>query len=134
MRGRAGYRHRPAADFCDRRRDRGPRQFQRRPAPGGTTGSYSDTYIGWTVGGGVEAALTDQVSAKLEYAYSDFGSRTAPAGTLADGNANVADQPCRQVRSQLPLLECFQQKWIPVLRLKARQNNRLDHFTVSVKQ
>ncbi len=46
-------------------------------------GSYSDTYVGWTVGAGVEAALTQQVSAKLEYAYSDFGSRTAPAGTLA---------------------------------------------------
>ena len=27
-------------------------------------------------------------------------------------------------------LKRFRQKWIPALRLKARQNNRLDHFTV----
>ncbi len=52
------------------------------PIAAGTTGSNSDTYLGWTVGAGVEAALTEQVSAKLEYGYSDFGSRTAAAGTL----------------------------------------------------
>lgn len=52
------------------------------PATGGTSGSYSDTYLGWTVGGGVEAAVTDALTAKAEYAYSDYGSRTAPAGTL----------------------------------------------------
>ena len=51
------------------------------PAPG-TTGSYSGTYFGWTVGAGVEAALTEQLSAKLEYAYTEFGSVTAPAGTV----------------------------------------------------
>ncbi|WP_198018874.1 outer membrane beta-barrel protein [Azorhizobium doebereinerae] len=37
----------------------------------------SDTAFGWTVGGGVEVALTPQVSAKAEYAYLDFGSGTA---------------------------------------------------------
>ena len=52
------------------------------PAVGGTTGTNSDTYVGWTVGAGVETALTQQVSAKLEYNYSDFGSRTAPVNTL----------------------------------------------------
>ncbi|MGU3492905.1 outer membrane protein [Xanthobacteraceae bacterium A53D] len=36
----------------------------------------SDTATGWTLGGGVEVALTPQVSAKAEYAYMDFGSGT----------------------------------------------------------
>lgn len=52
------------------------------PAIGGTSGSYSDTYTGWTVGAGVETALTQHLSAKLEYDYSNFGDRTAPANTL----------------------------------------------------
>lgn len=60
------------------------------PVVGGTSGSYSDTYLGWTVGAGVEAALTQQVSAKLEYAYSDFGSRTAAAGTLDTTATNTS--------------------------------------------
>ena len=54
------------------------------------TGSFSDTYVGWTVGAGVEAALTQQVSAKIEYDYSDFGSRTAPAGSLAAGTTDTS--------------------------------------------
>jgi outer membrane immunogenic protein len=29
---------------------------------------------GWLVGGGVEYALTEKVSARLEYRYSDFGN------------------------------------------------------------
>ncbi|WP_238123261.1 MULTISPECIES: outer membrane protein [unclassified Xanthobacter] len=34
----------------------------------------SQFQAGWTVGGGVEVALTPQMSAKAEYAYLDFGS------------------------------------------------------------
>lgn len=36
--------------------------------------SNRDTFDGWTVGGGVERALLDKVSARLEYRYSDLGS------------------------------------------------------------
>lgn len=60
------------------------------PAAGGTSGSFSDTYAGWTVGAGVEAAVTEQLSAKVEYAYSDFGDRTAPAGTLNTTSTTVS--------------------------------------------
>jgi outer membrane immunogenic protein len=35
-----------------------------------------DTRTGWTVGGGVEYAITPNWSAKIEYGYLDFGSRT----------------------------------------------------------
>ncbi|MBT0667320.1 porin family protein [Novosphingobium profundi] len=33
-----------------------------------------DTFDGWSVGGGVERAITDHVSARLEYRYSDLGN------------------------------------------------------------
>ena len=52
------------------------------PPGAGTSGTFSDTWIGWTLGGGVEYAVNDMLSVKGEYAYSDYGTRTAPAGTL----------------------------------------------------
>jgi outer membrane immunogenic protein len=36
-------------------------------------GSVSDTNAGWTVGGGVEAALAANWTAKVEYLYADLG-------------------------------------------------------------
>ncbi len=38
------------------------------------TTRVSDNLDGWLVGGGVERALTDKVSARLEYRYTDFGN------------------------------------------------------------
>lgn len=40
------------------------------------SGQYTDAQwkTGWTVGGGVEMALTPQLSARAEYAYLDFGT------------------------------------------------------------
>jgi outer membrane immunogenic protein len=40
--------------------------------------------LGWTVGAGVEAALTSNLSAKLEYLYADFGAATRPLGLYID--------------------------------------------------
>lgn len=40
-------------------------------------GSSSDTSVGWTVGGGLEWALTDTVSLKAEYLRIDLGSQSA---------------------------------------------------------
>lgn len=41
----------------------------------GAVGGSDDTIaVGWTIGGGVEAALTDNVTARVEYRYSDFGA------------------------------------------------------------
>ena len=39
-------------------------------------GVGDDTRIGWTIGGGVEHALTDRWSIKAEYLYADFGSES----------------------------------------------------------
>lgn len=49
----------------------------------GLSGSHSDSYLGWTVGAGVEYALNDAFSVKAEYNYANYGARTAPAMTLA---------------------------------------------------
>ncbi len=46
-----------------------------------TTFSGSNTYSGWTVGGGVEWAFMDRWSAKLEYLYIDFGNGPSVAMT-----------------------------------------------------
>jgi len=37
--------------------------------------SDSTTALGWTVGAGGEAAITNNISARLEYVYQDFGSQ-----------------------------------------------------------
>lgn len=38
--------------------------------------SASNTHTGWTAGVGVEFMLADQLSANVEYRYSDYGSQT----------------------------------------------------------
>lgn len=45
-------------------------------ARGGASGSDDTIAVGWTVGGGVEAAITDNVTARVEYRYSDYGTDT----------------------------------------------------------
>jgi len=49
------------------------------PSFGGSsnvTGTFSDLRTGWTVGGGLEAALGGHWTAKAEYLYMDFGTVT----------------------------------------------------------
>jgi outer membrane immunogenic protein len=43
---------------------------------GGLSSSDSQTHIGWTVGAGVEVAVTEDLSIDALYRYSDYGSRT----------------------------------------------------------
>jgi outer membrane immunogenic protein len=40
--------------------------------------------VGWTVGAGIEALLTDRLSAKVEYSYADFRSSTSQLGFYID--------------------------------------------------
>jgi len=51
----------------------------------GATDSFSQTRVGWTAGGGIEYAITNNWSVRAEYRYTDFGTFTdAPfAGTGA---------------------------------------------------
>lgn len=43
--------------------------------------SDSNTHIGWTAGAGAEAAINDKVTARIEYRYSDYGSKTYDLST-----------------------------------------------------
>lgn len=36
----------------------------------------SNTHIGWTIGGGVEALVTENIISRVEYRYTDFGNET----------------------------------------------------------
>lgn len=36
----------------------------------------TNTHVGWTVGAGIEAMVTDNVSLKAEYSYADYGTET----------------------------------------------------------
>jgi len=57
------------------------------PAAPASTGSFSSTVWGWTVGGGAELAVTDAVSVKAEYGYYDFATVQAPVNTIANVGA-----------------------------------------------
>ena len=48
--------------------------------------SFSDTRVGWTVGGGLEWMFMPNLSAKLEYLYYDLGSYSFAAG----GQTNIS--------------------------------------------
>lgn len=45
--------------------------------------SDSQTSIGYTLGAGVEAKISDNVTSRLEYRYSDFGSETYDLGNTS---------------------------------------------------
>ena len=46
-----------------------------------------DTNVGWTIGGGIEGAITNNWTAKVEYLYMDLGD--VSCGAFACGAANV---------------------------------------------
>jgi outer membrane immunogenic protein len=46
------------------------------------TGTFSDSEVGYAVGGGVEYAFTNNWSAKVEYLYYGLGSSTSSVGSL----------------------------------------------------
>lgn len=47
------------------------------PCGGGLVNASGDDFTGWTLGAGIEHAFTDRWTAKIEYAYYDFGKATA---------------------------------------------------------
>ena len=58
------------------------------------TGSPSSSRVGWTIGGGVEYAITNNITIKGEYLYYDLGSTTftspVPAAFASLSRASVA--------------------------------------------
>jgi outer membrane immunogenic protein len=52
-------------------------------------GSARDTKAGWTLGGGIEAALSGPWTAKVEYLYVDLGNGPSVAGASTDFHTNI---------------------------------------------
>jgi outer membrane immunogenic protein len=61
----------------------------------GATVSQTDTRVGWTLGAGVERKFTPNWSAKLEYLYLDFGSKTVFTGTVNESRVSFRDNIVR---------------------------------------
>jgi outer membrane immunogenic protein len=49
----------------------------------------SNTELGWAAGAGIEGAITDNLTAKVEYLFTDYGSTSCPAGSCGFGAGNV---------------------------------------------
>ncbi len=43
---------------------------------GGPCCGYSKTVVGWTIGAGMQYAITDRISGRVEYRYTDFGTES----------------------------------------------------------
>lgn len=52
-------------------------------------GSSSDTKAGWTIGGGIEAAIAGPWTAKLEYLYVDLGNADSVLGSTTSFRTNI---------------------------------------------
>ena len=48
----------------------------------GAVASWSDTRVGWSIGGGAEYRLASKASVRLEYIYDNYGSKTLSAQTI----------------------------------------------------
>ena len=93
-----------AASFCSRP------EFQ----------SFSGVRTGWTVGGGVEGMITPNLIARVEYRYSDFGSRDlnffgTPNGASGDFFGGRAQLTASTVYAGLAYKFNFLQPTAPVV-------------------
>lgn len=65
---------------------------------GSLSGKNSDIRWGWTLGAGVEYAITDNLTVKGEYAYVDLADKTQVwQGRYGWNNLNVKDAPSLQI-------------------------------------
>jgi outer membrane immunogenic protein len=67
---------------------------------GFTTETEDDTRFGWTLGAGLDVAVTQNVIAGVEYRYTDFGSETYDS-VLFPGDTFESDLSTHTVRARL---------------------------------
>jgi outer membrane immunogenic protein len=60
--------------------------------PGNVVTSQSATHMGWTVGGGLEAKATENITFKAEYLYVDLGTQPYSGLPAAVGNLDVTQR------------------------------------------
>jgi outer membrane immunogenic protein len=77
----------------------GPGQFYENPTAL-STGSFSDTRLGWTVGGGLEWMISPNWSFKAEYLYYDLGSVTYALSPLVTTSNIPGEGPTSVVNPQ----------------------------------
>ena len=63
------------------------------PVPG-----FDETFVGWTIGAGLEAALWRNWSAKLEYLFYDLGDETARVGDISGLSRTELDLEFHTIR------------------------------------
>lgn len=51
--------------------------------------SFSDTRVGWTIGGGLAYAFTNNLVARIDYAYSDFGKKNYSTPGVGGANTRI---------------------------------------------
>ncbi len=51
----------------------------------GPTGNDDSTLLGWTAGVGAETMVTDNITARVEYRYSDYGKKTFNGAGVRSG-------------------------------------------------
>ena len=51
--------------------------------------SDSATQLGWTLGAGVEGMITDNVTARVEYRYSDYEDKVFSLGAPTEGDLST---------------------------------------------
>ena len=90
LRARAGYSFDPVLVYATGGLAAAGVNVNVDPATAGTSGAHSDTYLGWTVGGGIEAKVSEALSAKAEYTYADYGTITSPANSIGAGENDIS--------------------------------------------
>lgn len=75
------------------------------PFPYFATGSFSDTRIGWTAGGGIEWLFWPNWSAKAEYLYYDLGNVTYSTSPLINFGGPLSAAPGGVYSSVFPQIQ-----------------------------
>ena len=83
--------------------------------PGTIPASFTHTRVGYTVGGGVEYAITNNWSLRAEYRYSDFGTFSDPTLFLAGANTIPIRHKETEQRAQVGFSYRFDTPVVPVV-------------------
>lgn len=66
---------------------------------GGPCCGYSATAVGWTIGAGMQYAITDKVSGRIEYRYADFGTESGGLAPTFPGVTMPVDLKTNTIRA-----------------------------------